>query len=191
MITLSVLAVLTALLIGFFVVEYNSLVELKANVSKAKANIDVLLKQRNEEIPKLVEICKQYMQYELPALEKVIQARKQVILAQESDQMDSIGRAETVLRTSLNGLMALAEDYPDLKANENFAALSTRVSRLQDTISDRREFYNDQVTLNNTRIGQIPAIWIATRFGFQEAKLLEFAAQELADPNLKSLFESK
>ena len=99
---------------------YNHLVRIKHNVSKAWSNIDVLLKQRHDEIPKLVETCKQYMKFEQETLEKVMQARNQVSAARQSQDMGSLGAAEGMLRMGLGNLFAVAEAYPDLKANENF-----------------------------------------------------------------------
>ncbi len=99
---------------------YNNLVSLKHNVSKAWANIDVLLKQRHDELPKLVETCKQYMGYEQETLEKVMQARAAVSAAREKGDVSALGPAETQLRMGLGNLFALAEAYPDLKANDSF-----------------------------------------------------------------------
>ena len=102
---------------------YNHLVRIKHNVSKAWSNIDVLLKQRHDEIPKLLETCKQYMKFEQETLEKVMQARSQVAQARQSQDIPGLGLAEGALRMGLGQLFALAEDYPDLRANENFQHL--------------------------------------------------------------------
>ena len=169
---------------------YNHLVRLKHNVSKAWSNIDVLLKQRHDEIPKLVETCKQYMQYEQETLEKVMQARSRVAQARESQDIAGLGMAEGALRMGLGQLFALAEDYPELRANDNFQHLQGRISTLENTIADRREFYNESVNLNNIGIEQFPDIIVARLLGFGPRELLEFEAQEIADVNVKQLFES-
>ncbi len=167
---------------------YNHLVRLKHNVSKAWSNIDVLLKQRHDEIPKLVETCKQYMQYEQETLEKVMQARAQVSQARENQDVAGLGMAEGMLRMGLGQLFALAEDYPDLRANENFQHLQTRISTLENTIADRREFYNESVNINNIGIEQFPDIIVARLLGFGPRDLLEFTAGEIADVDVKQLF---
>ncbi len=169
---------------------YNHLVRLKHNVSKAWSNIDVLLKQRHDEIPKLVETCKQYMQYEQETLEKVMQARAQVSQARESQDVAGLGIAEGALRMGLGQLFALAEDYPDLRANENFQHLQTRISTLENTIADRREFYNESVNINNIGIEQFPDIIVARLLGFGPRDLLEFSAGEIADVDVKQLFNT-
>ena len=169
---------------------YNHLVRLKHNVSKAWSNIDVLLKQRHDEIPKLVETCKQYMKFEQETLEKVMQARSRVAQARQSQDVPGLGLAEGALRMGLGQLFALAEDYPELRANENFQHLKSRISVLENTIADRREFYNESVNINNIGIETFPDIIVARLFAFGERDLLEFEAGEIADVNVKQLFES-
>jgi len=186
---LVLLAILTVIAI-YFVMLYNGLVNLKHNVAKAWANIDVLLKQRHDELPKLVETCKQYMQYEQETLEKVMKARNQVAAASASQDMGALGAAEGSLRGLLGNLFAVAEAYPDLKANETFQHLQGRITGLENAIADRREFYNDSVNLNNVRIEQFPDVIVARMFNFQPADLLEFDAAELTDVDMKQLFHS-
>ena len=178
------------LLVIYTVSIYNHLVRLKHNVSKAWSNIDVLLKQRHDEIPKLVETCKQYMKYEQETLEKVMQARSQVAQARQNQDVPGLGMAEGALRMGLGQLFALAEDYPELRANENFQHLQTRISTLENTIADRREFYNESVNINNIGIEQFPDIIVARLFGFGARDLLEFEATEVADVDVKQLFET-
>lgn len=185
---LIVLLVAVILLIVYAIVIYNHLVALKHNVAKAWSNIDVLLKQRHDELPKLVEVCKQYMGYEQETLEKVMQARAQVAAAREGGDVPALGQAETQLRLGLGNLFALAEAYPDLKANTNFQHLADRVTALENSIADRREYYNESVNLNNVRIEQFPDVIVARKFGFGPFDLLEFADEEKADVDLKGLF---
>jgi len=179
-----------ALLAMYVVSMYNHLVRLKHNVSKAWSNIDVLLKQRHDEIPKLVETCKQYMKFEQETLEKVMQARSRVAEARQSQDVPGLGLAEGALRMGLGQLFALAEDYPELRANENFQHLQSRISTLENTIADRREFYNDSVNINNIGIEQFPDIIVARLFSFGARDLLEFEATEIVDVSVKQLFES-
>ena len=159
---------------------YNHLVNVKNAVAKAWANIAVLLKQRHDELPKLVEVCKQYKQFEQSTLQKVIEARSQVQSAGDSQDMDALGQAEGILRAGLGRIFALAEAYPELKANESFMQLQNRISTL--------EFYNDAVNINNVQIEIFPANILAKMFGFDEKPLLVFSAEEKMDVNLQQLF---
>ena len=167
---------------------YNTLVRLKHNVSKAWSNIDVLLKQRHDELPKLVEVCRQYMGFESETLEKVIQARNRVQDARNSGDIQSLGMAESSLRLGLGSLFAVAEAYPELKADNGFQHLRTRITTLENEIADRREFYNETVNQNNIQIEQFPDILIARLIGFKSAAILSFDAEETRDPDLKALF---
>ena len=181
--TLLVIVVYTTLL-------YNNLVQLKHNVAKAWANIDVLLKQRHDELPKLVETCKQYMKFEQETLQKVMEARSKVFAAREAQNIPELGRAEGALRATLGHLFALAEAYPDLKTNQIFQQLQARISSLENAIADRREFYNESVNINNVRVEQFPDTIIAGMFNFKPAPLLEFRNAEKADVDMKQLFGS-
>ncbi len=181
------LGILAALAIYTFML-YNNLVTLKHNVSKAWSNIDVLLKQRHDELPKLVEVCKQYMGYEKETLEKIIQARSAVSAARQQGNVPALGAAETQMRLGLGNLFALAEAYPDLKADKNFVHLQGRISGLEDAIADRREFYNESVNANNIRIEQFPDVLIARMFNFGGRDLLEFSEEEKKDVDMKQLF---
>lgn len=172
----------------YFINIYNNLVRIKHNVSQAWSNIDILLKQRHDELPKLVEVCKQYMDYEGTALEKIIAARSGVSNARESGDIGALGMAEGQLRLGLGSLFAVSEDYPELKANENFQHLQNRITGLEDAIADRREYYNDSVNINNVRIEQFPDLIIARLLNFKERELLEFEEEEKQDVDIKSLF---
>ncbi len=187
--TIITLGVLLVILV-YAITLYNGLVQIKHNVSKAWANIDVLLKQRHDELPKLVETCKQYMKFEQDTLAKVIEARSKVFTAREAQNVQALGQAEGGLRAALGSLFALAESYPDLKANQNFQQLQTRISSLENGIADRREFYNESVNINNVRIEQFPDSIIAGMFNFKEAQLLEFSEEEKKDVDVKQLFNS-
>ena len=183
-----IIAALFASVIVYAIVIYNNLVSLKHNVAKSWANIDVLLKQRHDELPKLVEVCKQYMQYEQETLEKVMQARSAIATAREQGNVANVGKAETQLRMGLGGLFALAENYPDLKADQSFQHLQQRITGLENAIADRREFYNEAVNINNVRVEQFPDNVVARKFQFKTAALLEFSDEELKDVSMKALF---
>ncbi|MBA3033760.1 MAG: LemA family protein [Gammaproteobacteria bacterium] len=173
---------------AYGVMIYNGLVQVKHAVAKAWANIDVLLKQRHDELPKLVETCKQYKQFEQETLQRVIEARSRVQAARESHNIPALGQAEGALRLGLGQIFAVAEAYPELKANENFMQLQGRITALENAIADRRELYNESVNINNVRIEQFPDTLIAGLFRFETKPLLVFASAEKADVDMKALF---
>lgn len=177
-----------ALLYG--VVVYNGLVQLKHNVAKAWANIDVLLKQRHDELPKLVEVCRQYKQFEQETLARVTEARARVSSAREKHDIAALGAAEGMLRMGLGQIFAVAEAYPELKANEHFMQLQTRITALENAIADRRELYNESVNVHNVRIEQFPDLFVARLFQFIAQPLLEFSSAEKADLDMKALFSA-
>lgn len=179
---------IVAVLLIYGISLYNHLVNVKHAVAKAWANIDVLLKQRHDELPKLVEVCKQYKQFEQDTLQKVIAARSQVQSARENQNIPALGQAEGALRAGLGSIFAVAEAYPELKANENFMQLQNRITSLENGIADRRELYNESVNINNVQIEVFPASLLARMFGFGEKPLLEFSVNEKADVDMKSLF---
>jgi LemA protein len=187
---LVVILALAVVLIAYVAGIYNGLVNLRENVKVAWANIDVLLKQRHDELPKLVETCKRYMQFEQDTLEKVMRARASVSQASTTGNVAAVGAAEQQLRAGVGRLFAVAESYPQLKTDETFKQLQGRITALEESIADRRELYNDQVNLNNIRVKVFPDVMIAQRFGFQPAQLLEFSSEEKRDVDVGALFSS-
>ena len=167
---------------------YNRLVTFKHAVAAAWSNIDVVLKQRHDELPKLIETCKQYMKFEQETLERVMKARSAVHSAGITGNVDALGSAEGELRMGLGKLFAVAEAYPELKTSDSFQQLQARISRLETSIADRRELYNEAVNVNNASIEQFPATIIVGLFNFQAAKLLEFSEADRADVDVKALF---
>jgi LemA protein len=190
MIGFVVILALCVALIAYFVGIYNGLVNLRENVKVAWSNIDVLLKQRHDELPKLVETCKRYMQFEQDTLEKVMRARASVSAASTSGNIAAVGAAEQQLRAGVGRLFAVAESYPQLKTDETFKQLQGRITALEESIADRRELYNDQVNLNNIRVKVFPDVLIAQKFGFSTAHLLEFTNEEKSDVNVSALFST-
>lgn len=177
------------LVLGIYgVLLYNGLVRLKHGVSKAWSNIDVLLKQRHDELPKLVETCKQYMQFERDTLERIMRARAAVSDARARADVAGVGAAESELRLGLGNLFAVAEAYPELMSNQQFRHLQARISELENGIADRREIYNESVNNNNVRIEQFPDLIVARLFGFKASPLLKFEAEQIRDPDMKKLF---
>ncbi|MCB1918422.1 MAG: LemA family protein [Candidatus Competibacteraceae bacterium] len=182
------LLITSVLFVLYIIVIYNRLVNLKHNAGMAWSNIDVLLKQRHDELPKLVETCKQYMSYERDTLEAVMRARQAVSDAQQTTDLPALGQAESQLRLGLGRLFAVAEAYPELRASDNFRHLESRITGLENAIADRREFYNDSVNMNNVRIEQFPDVLIARMFNFGPFRLLEFTEPEKQDVDLARLF---
>ncbi len=188
MILVIILALLAALII-YIISIFNNLISLKNNYSKNWANIDVLLKQRNSELPKLIETCKEYMGFEQETLMKIVKAREVAMTATVQQDLTTLGAAETELHKNLVKLFALAESYPDLKTNKSFLQLQSRISDLENSIADRRELYNDSVNVYNIRIQQFPEILVAKLFGFQLAQLLKFSPEETEDVSIQGLFK--
>ena len=156
----------------YTVILYNSLVRLRNENDRAWANIDVLLKQRHDEIPNLLETVKGYMQQEQQTLLAVTQARAASMNAASIAQK---AVADLKMASALRGLFGVAENYPQLKANENFLKLQNRITELEERIADRREFFNDDVTVYNTRIGQIPEVLVASFLSLKPRTMFKVA----------------
>jgi len=181
---------LLVITIGYLILIYNRFVSLKHDTAKAWSNIDVLLKQRHDELPKLVETCKHYMRHERDTLEAVMRARSNASSAREQHDLPALGNAEGQLRQGLLQLFAAVEAYPDLKANSAFRTLEARITGLENAIADRREFYNDCVNTNNIRLEEFPDLFVARFFGFESFDLLDFSDQEIANVDLRALFSA-
>ena len=142
----------------YFVTLYNGLVNLDKSTERAWSNIDVLLKQRHDELPKLVSTVEGYMAHERETLQQVVEARNKVAGA---NGIKEKGEASDELTGLLRQLFALSERYPDLKADSSFQHLQSRISEIEEGIADRREFYNHAVNQFNIRIHQLPDLFIA------------------------------
>ena len=172
------IAIVVLLIIGIFsliIRIYNRLVMLKFNVDKAFSNIDVLLKQRADEIPNLITTVKEYAAYEEETLEKLTDLRTRFLNASVTEEKV---KSYNELTASMAKIFAVAENYPDLKANNSFLTLQQRVSELEDHIADRREFYNESVTMYNIGIKEFPNVVIANMTGYREKSLLVISEAE-------------
>src|SRR6201981_3729642 len=159
----------------YTVILYNGLIRLRNDNDRAWANIDVLLKQRHDELPNLVETVKGYMQHEQQTLLAVTLART------ASMNAASVGQkavADLKMASALRGLFAVAENYPQLKANENFLKLQNRITELEERIADRREFFNDDVNSYNTRIGQIPDVFLASLMALKPREFFQVSDED-------------
>lgn len=174
----------------WYIATYNHLIAARERVAQAWSNIDVLLRQRHDELPKLIDTCKQYMKYEQETFDRVLEARASIFGARHSSDPAALGQAESQLRGQLGKLFALAENYPELKANQTFLVLQQRISGLETGISDRRELYNAAVNENNVSIDQFPGNVVASMGGFRPSKLLEFDAASTTDVDVKALVNS-
>ncbi len=168
--------------VGYALSIYNGLVALKNNIGRSWANINVLLKQRHDELPKLIKVCEGYMQHERGVFDKLSAARG--ALASAANVADR-ANAENQLTRVLGQFFAVAEAYPDLKANQSFLQLQSRISELENHIADRREFYNDIVTTFNTRIEQIPDMYVAGWLQYTPQHLFKVDERDLADVEIQ------
>ncbi|MCW8859597.1 MAG: LemA family protein [Deltaproteobacteria bacterium] len=162
-ISLGIILLVLLGIIFYIIMIYNGFVALKNNINQDWSNIDVLLKQRYDELPKLIKVCEGYMQHEQKTLEAVVKARSMVNSARSDDQKL---QAQNALTDTLKSLFMVVERYPDLKADAGFRQLSNRISEIEDQIADRRELYNASVTIYNTRLDQFPDVLIARAFNF-------------------------
>jgi LemA protein len=174
---LVVLVIVVAVLM-YFVGLYNSLVTFKNNIDRSSSNIDVLLKQRHDELPKLIETCKGYMQYEQKTLQAVTEARTAFMRATTPAEK---AQADNMVSGALKTLFAVAEKYPDLKANTNFMQLQGRITELETKIAAQRGSYNQDVNDFNIRIAQVPAIFVARLMGLQPHALFQVAEADRED----------
>src|ERR1700681_3888581 len=178
--TIISLAFLFAILgvIVYVIMMFNGLIALKNDIAKAWANIDILLKQRHDELPKLLEVCKGYMDFERDTLQKITQARS---MYQQAVSVDQKAQADQNMTSALRGFFAVAENYPDLKANSNFAQLQKRITDLESEIADRREFYNDAVNTLNIRIQQMPDTLVASFMSISPRPMYKVEEADKAD----------
>ena len=171
-----------ALVLFWVVVVYNGLVVLKNRVKNAWAHIDVQLKRRCDLIPNLIETVKGYAAHESATLENVVKARQQAINV--GDNVKNRAEAENALSGTLKSLFAVAENYPDLKANQNFMQLQEELTSTENKISFARQFYNDAVMAYNNKKEMFPTNIIAGVFNFENRDFFEIAEAEKAVPKV-------
>lgn len=169
-------------IVVYFFMIYNGLIALKENIKKSWGNIDVILKQRHDELPKLVSVCESYAGFEKGILDRLMAAREKYFGA------GTVGKKAEVsgeISAALRGLFALVENYPDLKTNQNFMQLQGRISHLEESLADRREFYNDSVNNYNIRIQQIPDVLVASLLNYRPEEMFQVNEEERKDVAIK------
>ena len=170
------------IVIGFVFLLYNSLVKLRVMAEGAWADIDVQLKRRHDLIPNVVETVKGYATHERSTLEAVIDARARAMSAQGPAAK---AQAEGELTSTLRSLFALAENYPQLRATENFNQLQGTLANLEDALQNARRYYNAVVRDYNTKIQQFPANLVALSFGFRQREFFEAGENERSVPQVR------
>jgi LemA protein len=181
-----VVLVLVVLFVAYVVNIYNQLVSLRERVDQAKQNIDVLLKQRQDELTKLIDAAKEFMEQEEQVLTQLTRAREQAEAAESPPEQ---AQADQQIRQAMMDFEARAEAYPELRSQENMMQFQKRISDIESQIADRRELYNEAVTQHNTRIAQFPYVILANQFGFEERELFEATAAEKADVDVGAAFD--
>jgi len=167
-----IIVIIIVLVIAFFIVAFNQAVQQRNRVDSAWSQIGVQLTRRHDLIPNLIETVKGYAAHEKSTFESVTQARANAISAQQAGPAQQ-AQAENVLTGALKSLFAVAEAYPDLKANQNFLNLQEELTSTEDRISYARQFYNDSVQKYNTKIQTFPTVLIAGMFGFKQREFFE------------------
>jgi LemA protein len=186
MIALILLLVLVALIGIYAVSQYNKLVTLENRYENAYSQIDVQLKRRYDLIPNLVETAKGYLKHERETLEAVTQARNQAMQANskaaqnpgDPEAMGALNSAESMLTSAMGRLMVVAEDYPDLKANETMNQLMEELRSTENKVAFARQAYNDAVTKYNTACESFPTNLVANSFNYNPAELFEIRIAE-------------
>jgi LemA protein len=182
MIIMTVIGLVLIVIVVYVISVFNGLVRLKNNIKKSFANIDVLLKQRVDELPKLIESVRGYMKHERGTLTELTKARTEFMNAKTLPEK---AKADGIISGVLKTIFAVAENYPNLKANENFIQLQGRISGIENELADRREFYNDSVTTYNIRIQSIPDRFVAGMLGYQSEEVFKAAEAERKDVEVK------
>jgi LemA protein len=173
--------VLVAIVVGFVVLTtYNAVVALRQRIDKAWSNIDVVLKQRHDQLPNLVEAVRDLMDFEQDVLTDVTRARAAYSSTAPIHDQAVVSDATT---SAVKSLFAVVEHYPDLKSQANVADLQDEIERLESMIADRRELFNDQVYRYNTRIAQAPGVALAPVFGWRAREFFAATPEEAVRPD--------
>ena len=168
-------------LISWLFTAYNGLVQVKENIKKSWANINVLLMQRSDEIPKLVKVLKSFIKHEKIMLDNILESRNSFLSASSIDEKAD---ADNQISKALKSVFALSEAYPELNSNENFLKLQGRISGLENEISDRRELYNESVNNYNIRIQSIPDTFVARALSLKVEEMFKVDKKKIKDSGI-------
>jgi LemA protein len=177
-----IVLVIVVVLIVLVFITYNSLVSLRNRVREAFSTMDVYLKKRWDLIPNIVEVVKGYAKHEKNTLEEIVKIR-----SSQYDNMDTNTKVDTnnKITQALSKIMALAEDYPDLKANENFLDLQKQLAQVEEDIANSRKYYNGCTRVYNNKVQMVPSNIVAMLFGFKAGKMFEIDAAEKENVNVE------
>ena len=180
-VALVIVALITLGFLGYIIAMFNGLVRLKNNIKKSWANIDVLLKQRSDELPKLIASVKGYMKHEKEVLTEITKARSNLM----KGPIEKRAEASNQITEALKSLFAVAENYPDLKASENFKLLQEELSGTENKISYARQHYNDMVMIFNTKIELFPNSIFAKMMNFKKEDFFKTEGKERENVKVK------
>ena len=178
MIIALIIGAVVLVIVGWLIAVYNGLIKMRNRVQEAWSDIDVQLKRRYDLIPNLIETVKGYARHEEGVFTKVTEARANAITAEKSGDAKQTAEAENMLSGALKSLFAVAESYPDLKANQNFLELQRELSDTENKVQASRRFYNGNTRDYNTKQQQFPTNVIASMFGFKPAEFFEVEGEE-------------
>ena len=188
-ITIVILIAAAFFLIVIPIIMYNGLIGKKNNVKNAISSIDVMLKKRHDLIPNLIETVKQYMTHEKETLTEIVRLRSQIVDNKDISNSERVG-LENQLTNKLSGLNVNIENYPDLKANQNFMQLQGTLNETEEQLSASRRAYNATVLAYNNGLEMFPSNIIAGMMNLEQVDFLETPKEERQNPDVKSLFNS-
>lgn len=183
--SITIVLIFIGIVIFWILLTYNSLIRLRNDVKKSFSGIDVQLKRRTDLIPNLINTVKGYAAHEKQVLENITKARTSIVNGSANSDISQMAQGDNLLSGALKSLFAVAESYPDLKANENFLKLQEELSETEDQIAASRRIYNENVTYFNTKIQVVPSNIIASMFKFNEEKLFEATNEEKENIEVK------
>jgi len=182
---ITIILIVLAVVVAWFVLAYNGFVRLKNRSEEAWSDIDVQLKRRYNLIPNLIEAVKGYASHEKGVFERVTEARTRALNAESGGNIKEVGKAENMLSGALKTLFAVSENYPDLKANANFLDLQRELADAENKIQAARRFYNTNVMALNTRVESFPYNLVANLFKFGKRDFFEIEEGEKEVPKVK------
>jgi LemA protein len=182
MITWIIIAIVAVIVAATFFLYYNRFVTLSQQIDNALSQIDVQLRKRSDLIPNLLSAVKGYMKHERAAIKEVTDARKAMMSAKGTEKKMKAGNQ---MQEALKSIFAIAEGYPDLKANTNFLQLQQELSAIEDKVAYARQFYNDGIMIYNVMTKTIPGKWFASMYSFKEREYLKIPEAAKAVPKVE------